>query len=231
MRSNLKNKIMNRVKKIHFVGVGGSGMSGIASILNDLGYIVTGSDLNSSKNTELLSKSGIKISIGHNKDNILSKDVIVIYSAIKQDNIEVSYAQKLNIPIIKRAEMLAELMRFSYGIAIAGTHGKTSTTSILSFILNEAKYDPTYIIGKINNAGNSKLGTSDYLIAEADESDASFLHLQPLMSVITNIDKDHLENHKNSFDVLKKFFRIYKQSPFLWAMFIKSQRYSYKIYY
>ena len=207
MRSNLKNKIMNRVKKIHFVGVGGSGMSGIASILNDLGYIVTGSDLNSSKNTELLSKSGIKISIGHNKDNILSKDVIVISSAIKQDNIEVSYAQKLNIPIIKRAEMLAELMRFSYGIAIAGTHGKTSTTSILSFILNEAKYDPTYIIGgKINNAGNSKLGTSDYLIAEADESDASFLHLQPLMSVITNIDKDHLENHKNSFDVLKKNF-------------------------
>ena len=216
MRSNLKNKIMNRVKKIHFVGVGGSGMSGIASILNDLGYIVTGSDLNSSKNTELLSKSGIKISIGHNKDNILSKDVIVVSSAIKQDNIEVSYAQKLNIPIIKRAEMLAELMRFSYGIAIAGTHGKTSTTSILSFILNEAKYDPTYIIGgKINNAGNSKLGTSDYLIAEADESDASFLHLQPLMSVITNIDKDHLENHKNSFDILKKnFLEFINNLPF-----------------
>ncbi len=232
MRSNLKNKIMNRVKKIHFVGIGGSGMSGIASILNDLGYIVTGSDLYSSKNTELLSKNGINISIGHNKDNILSKDVIVISSAIKQDNIEVSYAQKLNIPIIKRAEMLAELMRFSYGIAIAGTHGKTSTTSILSFILNEAKYDPTYIIGgKINNAGNSKLGTSDYLIAEADESDASFLHLQPLMSVITNIDKDHLENHKNSFDILKKnFLEFINNLPFYGLCLLNLNDIKYKIY-
>ena len=205
MQNVIKSKIMKRVKKVHFIGIGGSGMSGIASILNDLGYEVTGSDLNSSKNTEQLIKKGIEISIGHNKDNILSKDVIVISSAVQQDNVEFTYARKLNIPIIKRAEMLAELMRFSYGIAIAGTHGKTTTTSILSFILNEAKYDPTYIIGgKINNAGNSKLGSSDYLIAEADESDASFLHLQPLMSIITNIDKDHLENHKNSFDVLKK---------------------------
>ena len=207
MHNDIKSKIMNRVKKIHFIGIGGSGMSGIASILNDLGYIVTGSDLNSSKNAEQLIKKGIDISIGHNKDNVLSKDVIVISSAIQLDNIEVTYAKELNIPIIKRAEMLAELMRFSYGIAIAGTHGKTTTTSILSFILNEAKYDPTYIIGgKINNAGNSKLGSGDYLIAEADESDASFLHLQPLMSVITNIDKDHLENHKNSFNILKKNF-------------------------
>ncbi|MAR77419.1 MAG: UDP-N-acetylmuramate--L-alanine ligase [Gammaproteobacteria bacterium] len=207
---------MNRVKKVHFIGIGGSGMSGIASILNDLGYKVSGSDLNSSKNTEQLIERGIDISIGHNKDNILSKDVIVISSAVHQDNIEVTYAKKLNIPIIKRAEMLAELMRFSYGIAIAGTHGKTTTTSILSFILNEAKYDPTYIIGgKLNNAGNSKLGSSDYLIAEADESDASFLHLQPLMSVITNIDKDHLENHKNSFDVLKKnFLKFINNLPF-----------------
>lgn len=208
MQNVIKSKIMKRVKKVHFIGIGGSGMSGIASILNDLGYEVTGSDLNSSKNTEQLIKKGIDISIGHNKDNILSKDVIVISSAVQQDNVEFTYARKLNIPIIKRAEMLAELMRFSYGIAIAGTHGKTTTTSILSFILNEAKYDPTYIIGgKINNAGNSKLGSSDYLIAEADESDASFLHLQPLMSIITNIDKDHLENHKNSFDVLKKNFK------------------------
>ena len=135
-----------RVKKIHFIGIGGSGMSGIASILNDSGYKVSGSDLNSSKNIELLIKKGISISIGHNKDNILLKDVVVISSAIKQDNIEVIYAKDLNIPIIKRAEMLAELMRFSYGIAVAGTHGKTSTTSIVSHILNEANYDPTYII-------------------------------------------------------------------------------------
>ena len=216
MKSDIKSKIMMRVKRIHFIGIGGSGMSGIASILNDLGYIVSGSDLNSSKNTELLIEKGIKISIGHNKDNILSKDVVVISSAIKQDNIEVIYAKNLNIPIIKRAEMLAELMRFSYGIAVAGTHGKTSTTSIVSHILNEANYDPTYIIGgKIINAGNSKLGSSDYLIAEADESDASFLHLQPLMSVITNIDKDHLENHQNSFNILKKnFLKFINNLPF-----------------
>ena len=216
MQNVIKSKIMKRVKKVHFIGIGGSGMSGIASILNDLGYEVTGSDLNSSKNTEQLIEKGIDISIGHNKDNILLKDVIVISSAVQKDNVEFTYARKLNIPIIKRAEMLAELMRFSYGIAIAGTHGKTSTTSILSFILNEAKYDPTYIIGgKINNAGNSKLGSSDYLIAEADESDASFLHLQPLMSIITNIDKDHLENHKNSFDVLKKnFLKFISNLPF-----------------
>ena len=216
MKSNIKSKIMMRVKRIHFIGIGGSGMSGIASILNDLGYMVSGSDLNSSKNIELLIKKGINISIGHNKDNILSKDVVVISSAVKQDNIEVIYAKDLNIPIIKRAEMLAELMRFSYGIAVAGTHGKTSTTSIVSHILNVANYDPTYIIGgKILNAGNSKLGSSDYLIAEADESDASFLHLQPLMSVITNIDKDHLENHQNSFDILKKnFLEFINNLPF-----------------
>ena len=216
MKSNIKSKIMMRVKRIHFIGIGGSGMSGIASILNDLGYTVSGSDLNLSKNIELLIEKGISISIGHNKDNILSKDVVVISSAIKQDNIEVIYAKDLNIPIIKRAEMLAELMRFSYGIAVAGTHGKTSTTSIVSHILNEANYDPTYIIGgKIINAGNSKLGSSDYLIAEADESDASFLHLQPLMSVITNIDKDHLENHQNSFDILKKnFLEFINNLPF-----------------
>ena len=216
MKSDLKNKIMMRVKNIHFIGIGGSGMSGIASILSDLGYKVSGSDINSSKTTDLLKKKNIKISIGHKKDNILSKDVVIISSAVKNDNVEYKYAKQLNIPIIKRAEMLAELMRFSYGIAVAGTHGKTSTTSILSHILNEASYDPTYIIGgKIINSSNARLGSSDYLVAEADESDASFLHLQPLMSVITNIDKDHLENHENSFDVLKKnFLEFINNLPF-----------------
>ena len=205
-----------RVKNIHFIGIGGSGMSGIASILSDLGYKVSGSDINSSKNTDLLKKKNIKISIGHKKDNILSKDVVVISSAVQDDNVEYKYAKELSIPVIKRAEMLAELMRFSYGIAVAGTHGKTSTTSILSHILNEANYDPTYIIGgKIINSSNAKLGSGDYLIAEADESDASFLHLQPLMSVITNIDKDHLENHENSFDILKKnFLEFINNLPF-----------------
>ena len=216
MKSDLKNKIMMRVKNIHFIGIGGSGMSGIASILNDLGYIVSGSDINKSKNTDILEKNNIKISIGHDQDNILSKDVIVVSSAVKEDNVEYNYAKELNIPIIQRAEMLAELMRFSFGIAIAGTHGKTSTTSILSHILNVANYDPTYIIGgKIKNSGNFRLGSSDYLIAEADESDASFLHLQPLMSVITNIDKDHMENHENSFDILKKnFLEFINNLPF-----------------
>ena len=208
MKNELKKTVMFNVKRIHFIGIGGSGMSGIASILCDLGYEVSGSDINSSPTTESLIQKKIKIYIGHNKDNILSKDVVVVSSAIDKKNVELSYAKELNIPIIKRAEMLAELMRFSFGIAIAGTHGKTTTTSILSHILNEAGYDPTYIIGgKIIDSSNAKLGKSEYLIAEADESDASFLHLQPLMSVITNIDKDHLENHKNSFDVLKKNFK------------------------
>ncbi len=216
MKSELKDKIMLRVKNIHFIGIGGSGMSGIASILNDLGYVVSGSDINSTKNTENLVSNGIKVTIGHNKDNILLKDVVVISSAIDKDNVEYLYAKKLNIPIIKRAEMLAELMRFTYGIAIAGTHGKTTTTSLLSHILYEASYDPTYIIGgKIINRGNARLGSSDYLIAEADESDASFLHLQPLMSVITNIDKDHLENHGYSFDILKRnFIEFINNLPF-----------------
>ena len=181
MKNELKKTVMFNVKRIHFIGIGGSGMSGIASILCDLGYEVSGSDINSSPTTESLTQKKIKIYIGHNKNNILSKDVVVVSSAIDKKNVELSYAKELNIPIIKRAEMLAELMRFSFGIAIAGTHGKTTTTSILSHILNEAGYDPTYIIGgKIIDSSNAKLGKSEYLIAEADESDASFLHLQPL---------------------------------------------------
>ena len=207
MKNEIKNKIMSRVKKIHFIGIGGSGMSGIALILCDLGYEVSGSDLNVSATTDNLKNKHIEIFIGHKKENILSKDVVVVSSAIDKDNPELKYAKQLGIPVIKRAEMLAELMRFSFGVAIAGTHGKTTTTSILSHIMNEAKFDPTYIIGgKIIDSSNAKLGSSEYLLAEADESDASFLHLQPLMSVITNIDKDHLENHKNSFDFLKKNF-------------------------
>lgn len=216
MKNELKNKIMSRVKKIHFIGIGGSGMSGIALILCDLGYEVSGSDLNVSATIDNLKEKHIKIFIGHKKENILSKDVVVVSSAISKENPELTYAKELGIPIIKRAEMLAELMRFSFGVAIAGTHGKTTTTSILSHIMNEAKFDPTYIIGgKIIDSSNAKLGSSEYLIAEADESDASFLHLQPLMSVITNIDKDHLENHKNSFDFLKKnFIEFVNNLPF-----------------
>ena len=145
MEINLKRKTMTRVKKIHFIGIGGSGMSGIASILSDLGYQVSGSDISNSKVVDSLKKKNIKISIGHKKENILSSDVVVVSSAIDIENVEYIYAKELNIPIIKRAEMLAELMRFTFGIAIAGTHGKTTTTSILSHILNIANYDPTYI--------------------------------------------------------------------------------------
>ena len=208
MQNVIKSKIMKRVKKVHFIGIGGSGMSGIASILYDLGYEVTGSDLNSSKNTEQLIEKGIDISIGHNKDNILSKDVIVISSAVQQDNVEFTYARKLNIPIIKRAEMLAELMRFSFGIAIAGTHGKTTTTSLLASIFADADLDPTYVIGGLLNSANTnaKLGNSRYFIAEADESDASFLHLQPMVSIVTNIDSDHMLTYQNKFENLRQAF-------------------------
>ncbi len=216
MKNDIRRKIMSRVKNIHFIGIGGSGMSGIALILNDLGYTISGSDISASKTTDFLKKKNIKVYIGHKKNNVFSKNVVVVSSAIKDSNVEYVHAKKLNIPVIQRAEMLAELMRYSYGIAIAGTHGKTSTTALLSYILGEAKYDPTYIIGgKIINYSNAKLGSSDYLIAEADESDASFLHLQPMISVITNIDKDHLENHQGSFCVLKKnFVKFVNNMPF-----------------
>ena len=163
---------MSRVKKIHFIGIGGSGMSGIALILCDLGYEVSGSDLNVSATIDNLKEKHIKIFIGHKKENILSKDVVVVSSAISKENPELTYAKELGIPIIKRAEMLAELMRFSFGVAIAGTHGKTTTTSILSHIMNEAKFDPTYIIGgKIIDSSNAKLGSSCLLYTSPSPRD------------------------------------------------------------
>ena len=215
MKKYLDQKI-GKKEKIHFIGIGGSGMSGIASVLCDLGYDVSGSDIIYSSTVKNLEDKGITVKIGHHKKNILGKDILVISSAIDKKNVELKEGLKLNIPVIQRAQMLAELMRFNYGVAIAGTHGKTTTTSILVHILCYANFDPTYIIGgKILNSKSSSLGSSEYLIAEADESDASFLNLTPNIAVITNIDNDHLINHDNSFDKLKdNFIKFSNNIPF-----------------
>ena len=199
---------MSRVQCIHFVGIGGAGMSGIAEVVINLGYMVTGSDLQNNIATTRLEKMGATIFIGHAETNITNASVVVISSAVKESNPEVVAAHELRIPVIPRAEMLAELMRFRYGIAVAGTHGKTTTTSLIASVLAEDGIDPTYVIGgKLNSSGsNAKLGTGRYLVAEADESDASFLHLQPMLSVITNIEEDHMETYEGDFSKLKQTF-------------------------
>lgn len=198
----------SRIKKIHFIGIGGSGMSGIAEVLHNMGYAISGSDLLQSDITKRLQKLGCEIFNTHHQDNIQNVDAVVISSAIENNNSELQQAKKLNLPVVPRAEMLAEIMRFRYGIAVAGTHGKTTTTSLITHILNTAKLDPTYIIGGILNSSgiNAKLGESDYLIAEADESDASFLLLQPMLSVITNIDQDHMSTYDNDYKKLTDAF-------------------------
>lgn len=199
---------MRKITKIHFVGIGGAGMSGIAEVLTNLEYNVSGSDLNESAATRRLSELGATVTIGHAAENIKDCDVVVTSTAVNESNPEVVAAREKRIPIIPRAEMLAELMRFRYGIAVAGTHGKTTTTSLVASVLAEADLDPTYVIGgKLNSsASNAKLGSGHYLVAEADESDASFLYLQPMMSVVTNIDADHLSTYGGDFEVLKKTF-------------------------
>ena len=188
------NPTRSKIKKIHFIGIGGSGMSGIAEVLVNLGYEISGSDIQSNTTTEKLEKLGCSITYKHEASNVLGKQAVVVSSAIDKNNLELQEARHQNLLIVPRAEMLGELMRFRFGIAISGTHGKTTTTSLIVHILTEAKLDPTYVIGGIINATgmNAKLGKRDYLIAEADESDASFLYLQPMLSVITNIDEDHM---------------------------------------
>ncbi len=208
---------MRRIKQIHMIGIGGAGMGGIAEVLHNLNYEVSGSDLTKSAMTERLSKLGIKVTYAHISENVETCDVVVVSSAIPKNNIELVMARKRKIPIVPRAEMLSELMRFKHGIAIAGTHGKTTTTGLISSIFAEAKLDPTFVIGgQLNSMGvNAKLGTGEYFIAEADESDASFLHLAPMMSVITNIDRDHLGTYNNDFSCLKKaFLDFLHQLPF-----------------
>lgn len=198
----------HKVKQIHFIGIGGVGMSGIAEILHNLGYIVTGSDAGESYNTERLQQLGIKVAIGHHAENVGTADVIVASTAINQANPEIVYGHEKHIPIVPRAMMLAELMRFKYGIAIAGTHGKTTTTSLAAEVLKECGFDPTFVIGgKLATTGsNAKLGAGEYLVAEADESDASFLLLSPMISVITNIDLDHMDTYDHDENKLKQAF-------------------------
>ena len=198
----------HKVKNIHFVGVGGSGMSGIAEVLAHLGYGVTGSDIAASATTRRLEGEGVKVMIGHAADNIARADAVVVSTAVKEDNPEVMAARERHIPVVPRAQMLAELMRLKHGIAIAGTHGKTTTTSLVASILAEGGIDPTFVIGgRLNAAGaNARLGSGDFLVAEADESDASFLFLSPVISVVTNIDADHMETYGHDFERLKSAF-------------------------
>ncbi|MGD9152924.1 MAG: UDP-N-acetylmuramate--L-alanine ligase [Gammaproteobacteria bacterium] len=199
---------MRRIKHIHFVGIGGSGMGGIAEVLLHEGYKISGSDLSQNAVTKRLLDLGVDVYIGHDADFIKGADVLVISSAIKEDNPEVVVARKQHIPVVPRAEMLAELMRFRYGVAIAGTHGKTTTTSLATSILAEAGLDPTFVIGgRLNSAGtNAHLGSGKYLVAEADESDASFLLLQPTIAIVTNIDADHMATYHGNFATLKQAF-------------------------
>ncbi len=206
-----------RVNNIHFVGVGGSGMSGIAEVLVNLNYKVSGSDINESPVAERLRNAGVKVVIGHHINNIKGSDVVVVSTAIDKTNPEVSGAIDAGIPVIPRAEMLGELMRFQQGIAVAGTHGKTTTTSLVSAILIAGNLDPTFVVGGlINSAGvNAKLGQGDYLVAEADESDASFLNLKPEMAIVTNIDEDHMVTYEGDLGTLKKTFVTFLQNlPF-----------------
>ncbi|MCL2644417.1 MAG: UDP-N-acetylmuramate--L-alanine ligase [Betaproteobacteria bacterium] len=198
----------NKVKNIHFVGIGGSGMSGIAEVFANLGYQVSGSDIAASAVTERLAGQGVRIVIGHAAGNIVGAHAVVVSTAVKDDNPEVQAAHLAGVPVVPRALMLAELMRLKQGIAIAGTHGKTTTTSLVASILGEAGLDPTFVIGgRLNAVGaNARLGTGDYLVAEADESDASFLYLTPVVSVVTNIDADHMETYGYDFNRLRQTF-------------------------
>ena len=206
-QSKLASQIpeMRRVKCIHFVGIGGAGMGGIAEVLLNEGYTISGSDIGENQVVKRLRDLGAKVVIGHHSKNIKEASVIVVSTAINAENPELLAAKELRIPVVRRAEMLAELMRFRHGIAIAGTHGKTTTTSLIASIFAQGQLDPTFVIGGLlNSAGtNARLGSSRYLVAEADESDASFLHLQPMVAVITNIDADHMETYQGDFEKLK----------------------------
>jgi UDP-N-acetylmuramate--alanine ligase len=199
---------MGRVRRLHFVGIGGAGMSGIAEVLHNLGYEVSGSDVKESQVTRRLAGLGVRMMIGHRPENVQDSDAVVVSSAVNEANPEVKAARAWRIPVVPRAEMLAELMRFRYGIAVAGTHGKTTTTSLVASVLAEAGLDPTFVIGgRLNSAGaNARLGGGRYLVAEADESDASFLYLQPTIAVVTNIDADHMATYGNDFNRLRGTF-------------------------
>lgn len=198
----------HKVRNVHFVGIGGAGMSGIAEVLLNLGYVVSGSDLSEGNATRRLAGLGAQVRIGHDAAHVATADVVVISSAVKPDNPEVVAARARHVPVVPRALMLAELMRLKQGIAVAGTHGKTTTTSLAASVLAEGGLDPTFVIGgRLESAGaHARLGAGEFIVAEADESDASFLHLQPVISVVTNIDADHMETYDHSLDRLKQAF-------------------------
>src|ERR1022692_77893 len=202
------NDRMRRIHRIHLVGIGGSGMGGIAEVLLNLGYEVQGSDLKANAVTQRLERLGAKIFLGHSAKHLGQADVVVVSSAVNRANPEVAAAIARRVPVVPRAEMLGELMRFRYSIAVAGTHGKTTTTSLVASVLAEGGLDPTFVIGgRLKSAdSNAKLGAGRYLVAEADESDASFMHLQPMISIVTNIDNDHLATHDGDFSRLKQSF-------------------------
>jgi UDP-N-acetylmuramate--alanine ligase len=199
---------MRRIKRIHFVGIGGVGMCGIAEVLFNQGYQVSGSDLRESSTTDRLVGLGIQVFYGHDQSNVAGSDVVVVSTAVNPENEEIRWALENRVPVVRRAEMLAELMRYRHGIAIAGTHGKTTTTSLMASVMTSEEFDPTFIIGgKLNSVGsNARLGTSRYLVAEADESDASFLHLQPMTAIVTNIDADHMSTYGGDFEKLKQTY-------------------------
>ncbi len=199
---------MRRIKTIHFVGIGGAGMCGIAEVLLNQGYRVTGSDVKPSANTARLESLGATVFIGHHQDNVKTASVVVVSSAVNRENPEWVAAEEQRVPVVPRAEMLGELMRYRHGVAVAGTHGKTTTTSLIASILAAGELDPTFVIGGLlNSAGtNARLGASRYFVAEADESDASFLHLQPMLSVVTNIEADHMSTYGGDFERLKDTF-------------------------
>ncbi|HEV2007839.1 MAG TPA: Mur ligase domain-containing protein, partial [Burkholderiales bacterium] len=206
-----------KVKRVHFVGIGGSGMSGIAEVLLNLGFEVSGSDLNDNAVTQRLQSLGAKVLQGHAAENIVAVDAVVVSSAVKDDNPEVIAARAHQIPVVPRALMLAELMRLKQGIAVAGTHGKTTTTSLVASVLAQAGMDPTFVIGgRLEAAGShAKLGSGEFIVVEADESDASFLFLAPVLAVVTNIDADHMETYGHYFGRLRQaFLEFVQRLPF-----------------
>jgi UDP-N-acetylmuramate--alanine ligase len=208
--------IYRKLKHIHMIGIGGTGMSGIAEVLLNLGYRVSGTDLQTTEVTSRLAKLGARVHKGHQGKRVIGADVAVISSAVKEDNVEVQEARRLKIPVIPRAEMLAELMRMKYGIAVAGSHGKTTTTSMIALVLEQSGFDPTTIVGgRLNTVGaNAKLGAGDFIVAEADESDRSFLYLSPFIAVLTNIDDEHLDQYQTVEEIKRTFVNFANKVPF-----------------